>query len=183
MQLVNIQCNMNKKIFKAVESTLKKSELHYQIEDDIMFRFGISGDHANFDIRLICEEKMEILLSIVSCSMCVPKDKIEKMCKWIVEKNYSLTLGEFKMDTKDGELSFRLACPLDGGAVNEDIVGVAISYTLNTFDNTYEEIIKALYMDNNDTDDWLSKMAREAARQVKEVYDDSDNGITKRMNS
>ncbi len=96
---------------------------------------------------------MEFLMTVVTCSMCVPKDKIDRMCRWVAEKNYGLTLGEFKLDTSDGEISFRITCPLDNGAVNEDIVTVAYSNALSTFDNAYEEIIKTIYLDNGSGED------------------------------
>lgn len=143
---------MEKKIYNTVELALKNAELNYNIDDEI-FRFGIRGEHTNFDVRIVCEEEMEFLMTIVTCSMCVPKNKIDRMCRWVAEKNYGLTLGEFKLDTSDGELSFRITCPLDKGAVNEDIVAVAYTNALNTFDNSYEEIIKAIYLDNGSGED------------------------------
>jgi len=138
---------MEKKIYKTVEASLNNAELQYSTDDKI-FRFGIKGEHANFDVRIACEEEMEFLMTVVTCSMCVPKNKIDRMCRWVAEKNYGLTLGEFKLDTFDGELSFRITCPLDNGAANEDIVTVAYTNALNTFDNSYEEIIKAIYLEN-----------------------------------
>lgn len=144
---------MDKKIYKTVEAALKNAEIRYNIDDDVIFRFGIKGEHANYDVRLICEEEMEFLMTVVTCSMCIPKDKIDRMCRWVAEKNYGLTLGEFKLDTSDGEISFRITCPLDKGAVNEDIVTVAYSNALSTFDNAYEEIIRAIYLDNGSGED------------------------------
>ena len=144
---------MGKIIFDTVEKALNNAELQFSIDDDSIFRFGIKGEHANFNVRLICEEEMEFLMAIVNCSMCVPQNKIDRMCRWVAEKNYGLTLGEFKLDTSDGELSFRITCPLDKGAVNEDIVTVAYSNALNTFDNSYEEIIKTIYLENGSGED------------------------------
>lgn len=175
--------DMKKKIYNTVEATLKDAELHYSVEDDIIFCLGISGEHASFDIKLVCEENMELLLAVVKCGIRIPKDKIGKMCRWIVEKNYSLSVGEFKMDTSDGELSFRMACPLDGGAVNKDIVRVALAQTLNTFDNTYEEMVKAMYLEGDENEDWVLKMAQDTAKQVKEAGDGLESGTNKSLNS
>lgn len=144
---------MEKKIYNTVESVLQKAELRYTTKDGYIFLFGIKGKHANIDVSMICEEEMEFLITIVSGSMCVPKDKINRMCRWIAEKNYGLTLGEFKLDPSDGELSFRITCPLDKGAVNEEIVAVAYSNAVNTFDGSYEEIIKAIYLGNDSDED------------------------------
>lgn len=145
--------SMEKKIYNTVELALKNAELHYDIDRDMIFRFGIKGEHAKYEVSMVCEEEMEFLMTSVTCSLCVPKDKIDKMCRWVVEKNYGLTLGGFKLDTSDGELTFRITCPLDKGAVNEDIVAVAYTNALSTFDNNYEEIIKAIYLDNGSGED------------------------------
>jgi len=174
---------MKKKIYKTVEASLKGAEINYHVDDDIMFSFGVKGDHANFDVRLLCEDNTEVLLAAVTCGLCIPKDKIDRMCRWVVEKNYTLTLGEFKMDTRDGELSFRLACTLDGGAVNKDIVGVVISQVINIFDNSYEELVKAMYMEKTEDEDWVQKMIRDAARQAKEVFDSPETETNKRMSN
>lgn len=95
----------------------------------------------------------------------------EWMCRWVAEKNYGLTLGEFKLDTSDGEISFRITCPLDKGAVNEDIVTVAYSNALSTFDKAYEEIIKAIYLDNGRGEDGLTNLAMETVRRKLENHD------------
>ena len=144
---------MEKKIYNTVESVLQKAELRYTTEEGYIFLFGIKGKHANIDVRMICEEKMEFLMTIVSGSMFVPEDKIDCMCRWIAEKNYGLTLGEFKLDPSDGELSFRITCPLDKGAINEDIVLVSYVNAVNTFDDSYEEIIRIIYLGNDSDED------------------------------
>ena len=136
---------MKKKISSTVEKALKKMGIHYRKEDNSIFRFGFELEHANYDVGMVCVEDMEMLMILVSCSICVPKAKIEKMCRWIVDKNYILNLGEFKLDTSDGELSFRTSCPLDNGAANENIVNVIIANALHTFEMSYEDIMKELY--------------------------------------
>lgn len=155
---------MEKKIYKTVESTLKNAEIQYSIEDDNIFTFGVVGEHAKFNIRVICEEEMEVLISVVTCSICIPKNKIDKMCRWVIDKNYQLALGGFKIDTSDGELSFRVTCPLDNGAVNEDVVAVAFSCAMSVFDNNYDKIMKAIYFDESN-EDGLAKMAEETIRR------------------
>jgi len=172
---------MKKRITNTVENALKKAELHYTVENESIFRFRIKGDHTNFDVLLACDEEMEMLMAIAACSLCVPKEKIDMMCRWITDKNYSLNLGEFKLDTSDGELTFRISCPLDNRAVNEAIVNVAITNTLNTFDVSYEEIMKALYSEDGEDDDWKLKIARETAQQLHELFVAPETGTDKRM--
>lgn len=136
---------MKKKIYKIVETALNKAVLHYGVDDEgMIFQFTNKGNHANFDERLICDEKMDFLMAIVSCSMFVA-EKIDRMFRWVAEKNYGFTLGNFKLDTSDGGLTFRITCPLDKSAVNEDIVACK---TLSTFDNNYEDITRTIYLDN-----------------------------------
>ena len=175
----NLLIQMKKKIFNTVERALKKAEIKYTVEDDSILRFSIKGDHASYDVGLACEEKMEMLMVIANCSLCVPKEKIEPMCRWITEKNFLLNLGGFTLDTSDGELSFRISCPLDNGAVNENIVNVAITNALNTFEVSFEEIMKVLYPGEGEKEDWALKMAQETAQQIHEAYTGADRETIK----
>lgn len=174
---------MKKKISNTVEKALKKAEIHYMKDDNSIFRFGLKHDHASYDVGLACVEDMELLMILVSCSICVPQVKIERMCRWIVDKNYTLNLGEFKLDTSDGELTFRISCPLDNGAVNEDIVNVIIANALNTFEMSYEDIMKELYTDMGGQEEWALRLAQEAAKQIKDAQESQEETNTKRINS
>lgn len=170
---------MKRKIFNTVEKALKRAEINYTVEGDSILRFSIKCDHAIYDVGLACEETMELLMVIANCSLCVPQEKIEPMCRWITDKNFLLNLGIFTLDTSDGELSFRITCPLDKGAVNEDIVNVAITNALNTFEVSFEEIKKVLYPGGGDKEDWALKMAQETAQQIHEAYTGADRETIK----
>ena len=74
------------------------------------------------------------------------------------------------------ELTFRITCPLDKGAVNEDIVAGAYTNALSTFDNNYEEIIKAIYLNNGSGEDRLTNMAVESIRRKIEHPDIMETG-------
>ena len=54
---------MDKKIFNTVEAALNNAELHYNFDGDDIFRFTMKGEHANYDVRLLCEEDMELLMT------------------------------------------------------------------------------------------------------------------------
>ena len=142
---------MDNKIFNATKASLDKSEINYRTEENL-FVFNMQMDHANFETRVYCEEEMELLLVSVSTSFIIPQDKIDRMCRWVADKNYNLTFGHFVLDTKEGNLYFRITCPVDGGAMNEEIAYVAISNALGTFDNSFEDIVKTLYLEGGSGD-------------------------------
>ena len=170
---------MKKRIYNTVRKALESEELHYLTHDDEFF-FSMKCDHSTYDVHLICREEMEYLVVLVTCSLHVPEDRIERMCRWIVEKNYNLILGDFKLDVSDGELSFRHTTLLDEGAVNQEIVKVAYESAISIFDKSYEDIVKSMYLEKESAQDWALKHAMKIAKQMEESEDGGEVECGKR---
>ena len=74
----------------------------------------------------------------------VPEDKRFLMTSLLNKLNHSLILGHYVMDPEDGEISFRVSCPVDDGAINKTIVLVAIGNSITTMDNHLPELLSAI---------------------------------------
>lgn len=172
---------MTNNIFKTAESALKNANIRFRTEDDRIFRLRMGTDNIFYDVCIVCDEEKELLLTIVTASLRVPDEKLDKMCRWLVEKNYGLTLGEFKLDVNDGELSFRTSCPLDDGAVNERIVQIAVWNSVGTFDRNYEEIAKILFKNDMSDEEYLSKLMIDSVNGKYSEDDVIDTGSKKKL--
>lgn len=151
---------MRNRIFKKAESALKAAGIHYKIEGDKVFSFGIKGDDCNFDVVLLCDAEKELLTTLVACSLIVPSIKHNRMCRWIADRNLEIVCGCFQLDTSDGKLYFRLTCPVNAETVNEKLVERIYATAVRTFNFFYDDLIKALYLENvdeNDTEMIMSK--------------------------
>lgn len=127
-----------------VAATLDEMELHYNQEGELVM-FTIGDDEADFAIRIFADEKNEILTTIGYFPVKISKANLEKMYKYINDLNYQTMVGLFTIDSDDGELSFRLANNVDGGAINNGIVKTCFLQVLSSLHNTYEDIMKAMY--------------------------------------
>lgn len=88
-------------------------------------------------------EDEELLVPITTFPITVPEEKRFMFCSLLNKINHSLLLGFFTMDAEDGEISFRVSCPVDDGAINKTIVLVAIGNSIRTIDKYLPEIFGA----------------------------------------
>ena len=135
---------MEQIIFSAVESVLESMELNYRSQDHF-FWFTISDENADFSIRIVADEEKELLVVIGVYPVKVPRERIDPMCRVLNDLNSSTTVGAFVIDPDDGELSFRIANNVDGGAINEEIVRMCILQVISRLRDTYDGIMAAMY--------------------------------------
>lgn len=128
----------------TVVATLDDMELHYK-QDGEVFSFSIGDEEADFAVRIIADEKSELLTTIGYFPVKISKANLDKMYKAVNDLNYQTMVGFFTIDSEDGELSFRLSNNVDGGAINEDIVKTCLLQVIYRLRNSYEEIMKAMY--------------------------------------
>jgi hypothetical protein len=134
-----------KKISDAVRSALDAMEIryHYDQENEVV-DYKITTDNTSYRQRLVPLEDDELLVAITNFPIMVPEDKRYIFANIINKINYTLLLGYFVMDAEDGELTFRVSCPLDDGAINETIVKVVISNSIHTIEQYFQEFLAAL---------------------------------------
>lgn len=133
----NVMCD-------TVAATLDEMELHYKHEGEL-FTFTVGDDEADYPMRIIADEENELLTTIGYFPVKISKTNLDKMYKFINDLNYKTMVGFFAIDSEDGELSFRLANNVDGGAINEGIVKACFLQVMFRLRNTYEDIMKAMY--------------------------------------
>ena len=135
---------MNDVMCSMVASTLDEMELHYKHEGEL-FTFSVGDDYADFHIRIIADEENELLTTIGFFPVKISMAHLDKMYKFINDLNYKTMVGFFTIDSEDGELSFRLANNVDGGAINEDIVKACLLQVFYRLRNSYDDIMRAMY--------------------------------------
>lgn len=131
-------------IANTVSEALVNLDFTYCQEGEI-FKTILGDDEVDFRINIIADEENELLLIIGYFPIRISKVNLEKMCKVINELNSQYMVGCFVIDPEDGELTFRLANNVDGGAINEQIVRVSYYQVGMRMRNTYQDIMKALY--------------------------------------
>jgi len=158
---------------KAVDSVLRNTGIRYNVEDGTIFSFGVTGEHARFTVRIICEEEMELFIMAVSCGMMVPTERRDRMCRWIADRNWYAVTGEFKLDTSDGDLMFRITCPAKGVDVTEKTLMYCLAVAFNSFDRAYEEIVRVIYSDDGESGDQPGETEHSIAGDTREHPDET----------
>jgi len=144
---------MENKITCTVEAVLEDNGVDYVSPDGITFKVNVKCDHGNYDVLLFCLEDLETLLVVVKLEVFVPEGKMDRMSSWIIDKNHSIYLGFFDLDTDDGAILFKLGCILDGGAVNPKLVESAIVNAVQTVDKAFGELVMTLYAGDSEKAD------------------------------
>ncbi len=131
-------------ISNTVATALDELELNYSREGEI-FSITMCEDMANFKIRIIADEKNELLLTIGYFPIKISKTNLDRMYKVINDMNDQHMIGAYVIDSEDGELIYRIANNVDDGAINERVVMACFIQVINRLKNTYEDIMKAMY--------------------------------------
>ena len=134
-----------KKIYDAVLCALEEMDIHFDYDqENEVFNYRLSTELTTYRQRLVPLEKQELLLAITNFPIMVPEDKRFLMNSLLNKLNHSLILGLYVMDPEDGEISFRVSCPVDDGAINKTIVLIAIGNSITTMDNHLPELLSAI---------------------------------------
>lgn len=134
-----------KKIHETVLCALKELELTYNYDEESgVFDYRIPTDNTSYYQRLLPLEELEILISVTTFPIMIPEDKRFMFVNLLNKLNLKLQLGYFVLDPEDGELTFRIVCPVDKGAINMAIVIVAIGNGINTMEKYFHEFLTAL---------------------------------------
>lgn len=134
-----------KKIHETVLCALKELKLSYNYDEESdVFDYRIPTDNTSYFQRLLPFEEQEILFSVTNFPIMIPEDKRFMFVNLLNKLNLKLQLGYFVLDPEDGELTYRIACPVDNGVINTAIVIVAIGNGITTMENYFQEFITAL---------------------------------------
>ena len=134
-----------KKIYDVVLRALEEMDIHFDYDqENEVFDYRLSTELTIYRQRLVPLEEQELLLAITNFPIMVPEDKRFLMNSLLNKLNHSLLLGHYVMDPEAGEISFRVSCPVDDGAINKTIVLVAIGNSITTMDNHLPELLAAI---------------------------------------
>lgn len=134
----------NNIIKNTVDSALSGMKLRYQNKGRL-FELIIQNDNAAFRFKIVADDENDLLVVVGFFPVFIPKSSLECMYKYVNELNYKTVAGKFVINPDDGELTFRLATNVDGGAINEELVHVCLFMASTTLTSSFEDIMKAMF--------------------------------------
>lgn len=131
-------------IAMTIKDSLDSSDYRYDYEDE-RFEMGFTLDNDRVRVRIFYNEEKEWFSIVVYPSHAIPVSKVEKILPALNNINKSLLFGTFFVDPEDGELAFRVSMSVDNRSINDTMVAVMLSTSLNTVDENINDIMKTLY--------------------------------------
>jgi hypothetical protein len=101
-------------MFQAIKQYLDKKGLNYQVlsaSGHRIFKMQLTGINGAMNCIVDVREKQVLVLTF--CNTNTPQHKRQAMAELITRMNYSLLLGNFKMNFEDGEVRFSISWQYD----------------------------------------------------------------------
>ncbi|MCG3178269.1 MAG: hypothetical protein BIFFINMI_00595 [Phycisphaerae bacterium] len=94
-------------IADAVQSFLREMEWHWEQLDEHRLRVLVSGETGRWVWMATWNEKDTLFLSYSICQFNVPNNRRLAVAEFLTLANYGLSLGNFELDFRDGEVRFK----------------------------------------------------------------------------
>lgn len=131
-----------KTIKDIVKSVLEISEYPYKEEDDMLI-FLVGGDNCVVDLKIHCDEEVNVLSVNGLVNMVVPKHRRTAVLAQINELNAGNTMTKFTLVMSDCRIMCRCTCNTDNGALNTKVAKLLISAVIEMLDNAYPSLLCA----------------------------------------
>lgn len=135
---------MSNVICSTVESVLDGMGVPYRNEGED-YTIIVRDEVADFTVGITADEENELLVVVGFFPVKVSQANREHMFEVINDLNCYTKVGAFMLDPEDGELIFRIANNVDGGAINEEIVSTCFLQVVFRLRGCYDDIMKAMY--------------------------------------
>jgi hypothetical protein len=139
-------------MLKIVEEYLNENNWQFsQTEDSSLFMFGISVENGNFQCYLEVDTEDKNFLFCSICGSNVPIGKRSEILDLINRINYKLLIGNFEMDSEDGEIRYRTGIRYDFFEPTKDLVEQLVMANVLTMDAYFEAFMGVIYGDLDPT--------------------------------
>lgn len=135
-------------ILSSVTDFLTKDDWKFTVDEQKpIVRLSISGKNGKFRCygRGDDEDGDFVFYSVYQIT--VPDEKRQEVAIYLTLANYGLTMGNFEMDLRDGEIRYKTSIRLDGAPFDERIVRHIIYANVSTADKYFPGVMRILYGD------------------------------------
>ena len=140
---------MKKSMSRAIERALEADRIHYWKEGDGFLFLNTTEKEADYLIKILPDEEMEVLFVIGFFPVKAPKLSMDRMYKVINDINHRRYICELVMNPEDGQITYRSVNHVDQGAINKEIVHMAAAHVVEHLILCYDELMQAMYSSSN----------------------------------
>lgn len=123
---------------------------HYEFDAEggtFYFCFAVHSKLESANILLNVQRSQYVLYAILPLAVPTEDPRImQRMCEFTVCANYGLSLGNFEMDVRDGELRYHTYVDCDGGQFPTDrVVRNSVNVAVQMLERYTDAILEILY--------------------------------------
>ena len=109
-------------IVQAVQAFLREMEWNWEQLDEHRLRVLVSGDNGRWTWMAAWSEDDTLFISYSICPSNVPQNRRLAVAEFLTLANYGLSLGNFELDFRDGEVRFKTSVPLKKDKLSRSMV-------------------------------------------------------------
>lgn len=132
-------------LLSVVQEALSAQDWKYEILSERWVRFRLTGDNSVYELTLLADERQQTLTLRIGTSYRVPEQLRLVACEFLNRANCRLGIGSFQLDYDDGEVFFRAAIDVEGGALVPKMVDSLINASVWAYDWYYPGLMRVTY--------------------------------------
>lgn len=136
-------------LMDKVRSFLDTEGITYQAhpvrEESAVVSMNLTGKSGSYRTFVEAREGQKRVLVYVECPVKVPGMRRSLAAEFLMRVNYSLALGNFELDFRDGEVRYRNAIDVDGGVLSLEMIRQLIMVPAATMDRFFGALMQVVY--------------------------------------
>ncbi|KAL7560214.1 hypothetical protein ACA910_003295 [Epithemia clementina (nom. ined.)] len=140
-----------------VRSYLTQSELSFQVNDrrtswldastygSVIVTLTLTGHASSYKTFLDLKPQDHRLAVYIETPVKIPMAQRAAATEYLMRVNYSLALGNFELDFRDGEVRFRCVIDLEGSALSQEMVRTNVMVSAATTDRFFPGLMAVVF--------------------------------------
>ncbi|OCT13646.1 hypothetical protein A8709_18840 [Paenibacillus pectinilyticus] len=108
---------------EIVEGYLNRREIPYEWITESIIRLTYEGENGTWIVLVRTDEEKQVCLVYSIFPEFVPEEHRGEMAVYLIEENYDLVVGNFELDTTDGELRYRTSIDAENAHLTMELFG------------------------------------------------------------
>lgn len=130
----------------TVREALDARDVSYDVDEDpARATFRLRGRHTLYELAISVDEAQQVIVCSAAVANRVPEARRIAVCELITRINYALSIGNFEMDMRDGELLFRSGMDVEGGELTAPMVDSLVAVCFSTWERHFPVMMRVIH--------------------------------------
>ena len=133
-----------------VKQYLDAGSRSYQLQDpredgSQVISMNLSGNNSSFRTFIDVKVNQDRMLVFIESPVKVPENTRSLCAELLMRINYTLALGNFELDFRDGEVRYRMAVDVEGSSLSLQMIETNIMVSAATMDRYFPAMMAVVY--------------------------------------